>query len=67
MVVGVAPQHSLREVLIHVGGIGFRLTDHLGAVRRSRVLGQRRAAQYDDERDANGEHTSDHLHGFYSS
>ncbi len=55
---GIAEQHPLGEVLIDVGGIGFRLFDHLATVRRP-FLPPRRADRQDDERCGQGEHISD--------
>jgi hypothetical protein len=63
MVVGIAEVHPLGKMLIHVGGIRFRLFDHLATVRRSRVLGQSGSAQHDEECDVEGKQTPDRLHG----
>ena len=55
---GIAEEHSLGEMLIHVGGIGLRLFDLLVLIRRI-FLSQRGAAQHDEEYDIKGEQTSD--------
>jgi hypothetical protein len=46
VVVGIAEEHLLGEVLIHVGGIGFRLFDQLILLRRRVPFApQRRASR----------------------
>jgi len=46
--VGIAEEHLLGEMLIHVGGIGLRLFDPLVLIRRP-FLGQRQAVRDDKE------------------
>jgi hypothetical protein len=52
MVVHIAKEHPLREVLIHEGGIGFRLFDHPALVQRSSILCQQHVRR-NHERNSN--------------
>ncbi len=59
MMVGIAEEYPLGEVLIHVGGIGFRLFDQLVLFQRP-FLRQRRAARQDEECCGEGEQIADY-------
>ncbi len=58
MMVGVAEEHLLGEVLIPLGGIGFRLFDQLVLIQRP-FLRQRRADWQDEERSGESEQIAD--------
>ncbi len=55
----IAEEHLLGEMLIHVGGIGFRLFDQLVLFQRP-FRAQRRAARQDDEGCSESEEIADY-------
>ena len=65
MEVGIAEEHLLGEVLIHVWRIGFQLFNHLVLVRCP-FLGQHLATQHDKKCDVECEQISDNAEEFRS-